>query len=364
MGQSGVGKSTLLNYILKLKRNKKAKAALGFPQTVETKLYFNENFPYLQIIDTQGIELNQQFGENKIFDDIEKIIDTHQDDYNNYVQCIWYCFSDNYLSSEIEVIKKLKAKLIPIIIVNNYSRSLDGIEKRKNELKELNLPFIDVRAKSFQNEIIGKKFEKYGDRELLELTIDVSKKENNLKIIEEIKNKIFQKVIHIFKEINAEKKKLSINEVVKSFITYTNLLDNEKFIDFMFKLIKIILIKFIDSNNEIKNWKDIDGMIRANELIEYTNEYNNFCENVINEQINNNFDSDINKIAIGFLDEQAKIEISNNLNIKIEDKKDKEGFIQIIKKFLKKKFSYLCQKYIIYTLSMMFVRKYVRLMKI
>ena len=75
VGKSGVGKSTLINNMLKIKEaSKKAEIGIGNFQTTEIKAYYNEDLPYLRLIDTRGIELNIKYGAEAIMKDAQNYI--------------------------------------------------------------------------------------------------------------------------------------------------------------------------------------------------------------------------------------------------------------------------------------------------
>ena len=64
VGKSGVGKSTLINAIF---QKKVAKTGAPEIQTTETTIYKPTiNNPYIQLIDTRGIELNSKYGPETI----------------------------------------------------------------------------------------------------------------------------------------------------------------------------------------------------------------------------------------------------------------------------------------------------------
>ena len=95
LGNSGVGKSTLINQFLKLKGGKKAKTGIGKYQTLDTTPYTSEEVTFLRLIDTRGIELNKGYGAEEIKSDAEKFIKLQLQlgDMNNFVHCFWYCIT-------------------------------------------------------------------------------------------------------------------------------------------------------------------------------------------------------------------------------------------------------------------------------
>ena len=94
--KSDVGKSTLINNLLNLKGDKKAKHGVGYIQTTDIKDYRNEDFPLLGLIETRDIELNNNYGA-----DAEKEVtkftsdQINNTDPNNFAQCILYCITRN-----------------------------------------------------------------------------------------------------------------------------------------------------------------------------------------------------------------------------------------------------------------------------
>ena len=60
IGQTGVGKSCLLNNLL-YNREEKARECYGKKGTKELKPYQSKTVPYLRLVDTVGIELNPAF---------------------------------------------------------------------------------------------------------------------------------------------------------------------------------------------------------------------------------------------------------------------------------------------------------------
>ena len=95
--------------------------------TTKNNLYNFELIPFLRLYDTRGIELKTEFGPENILNNALDIIiaSEKEKDFNNFVNCIWYCVTDTYIEdNEIEIIRKLRNQKenIPIIIV--YSHAL------------------------------------------------------------------------------------------------------------------------------------------------------------------------------------------------------------------------------------------------
>ena len=129
-GRSGVGKSTLINKMLKINR---AKTGVGKIQTKKVAEYTSPKINFLRLFDTRGIELDEEFGPDKILSQILKIIEDEknvneniiQDNCNDFIQCIWYCITGSVIEQkEIEILKKLKNNnySIPIIVVYFWVR--------------------------------------------------------------------------------------------------------------------------------------------------------------------------------------------------------------------------------------------------
>ena len=141
IGKRGVGKSTLINAIFK---EKVAKAGGPEIQTTETTVYnTNANNPFFQLIDTRGIELQQEYGPEKIIENTINYINAQyneEENYNNIIQSIWYYLTgDTIEDKEIEIINKLQKKfngLILLILVYIRMTMKSNFEKLKNQINQ------------------------------------------------------------------------------------------------------------------------------------------------------------------------------------------------------------------------------------
>jgi len=80
VGQSGVGKSTLINGMLN-----EELAKTGGPEivTLENHSYKSEKMPFLRLIDTRGIELDKEKGSDKIFENAINYINEQKNKIEN-----------------------------------------------------------------------------------------------------------------------------------------------------------------------------------------------------------------------------------------------------------------------------------------
>ena len=152
VGASGVGKSTLINAILKTN----AETNFGKPVTTKLDYYESDEITFLRLVDSRGIEKNQVSGVDGIFNSIQEFIRKRIEDNNpdKFIHCIWYCWNNTRLEDgEIALFQKLSKQYsgneIPIILVYTQAILEDHIKKAKEYIsKELNLnnDFIEVLA--------------------------------------------------------------------------------------------------------------------------------------------------------------------------------------------------------------------------
>ena len=138
-GNTGVGKTSLINTILKYSKDECLKTAIGRPCTMEEPKYYESNkIPLLRLADTRGIEkANYKIEELK--KSIDKFIKGKLEEGNPdfFVHCIWYCIGGTRLEQiEIDTLnyisKLYKFNPLPIIIV--YIQKVS--DQKMNEMEE------------------------------------------------------------------------------------------------------------------------------------------------------------------------------------------------------------------------------------
>ena len=190
-GQHGIGKSTLLNRVLKKQLAKTGHGdacTQGKPQPYES-----DEAKGLRIWDTKGIEQGD-YNINTAFFDIEETVDNleKENDPDKFIHCIWYCVHSNrFIKEEIKNLKKyynLYVKKLPIIIIYTQSHNqedadkmikyiegeINSIEKGNDEEKDNgNIKILKVLAED--EKINDIEFKAYGISNLMKVTSELAK---------------------------------------------------------------------------------------------------------------------------------------------------------------------------------------------
>lgn len=129
LGGTGVGKSTLINEFLELKKEERAKEGVtGDPTVTEDFKEYSKEIDKITYVlhDTQGILKDGELNINKrlelVCGEINKRIEEKNP--NNFIHCIWYCLTgSNIEESELKFIKKLLETLnlgekLPVILLH------------------------------------------------------------------------------------------------------------------------------------------------------------------------------------------------------------------------------------------------------
>ena len=351
MGKSGVGKSTLVNCMLK---EELAKTGVGNRVTLKDEFYKNKIIDFLHLIDTRGFELNREFSPINIYNEAIKTIDKQISDnktengYNNYVQCIWYCVSEGNLEGEeLKLISELKQKekYIPLIIVFTNAINVEEIDKMRKliEDKYPGLPFVDVLGKE------TKRKKSYGLDNLLNKTLEKCKNVEQGNIYEKIKDIFIKEIIKIFngkfEKIKENGYKLLIENFTQNFKQVKT--TKEEIINYICNLIEIPLSEYMKENNEMMreiNEESIKIFKESPDILNFLENFIIFYEKKTKEKI----EPILELKAIDFLDLQVNIELEQNKSIIEENKNDKNNFIEKIQNFLNNYFFYISQKYYIY----------------
>ena len=137
IGKSGVGKSTLINGILKEDR---AETLLGRPCTQGIKYYESQN---IRLWDTQGIELSENNNLDQVIKNTKELMlkNNNLGDPDKYIHCIWYCTTGQRFEQVEEKSVKILQNIyddnsLPLIIVYTLALSDQIFEGMKESIKK------------------------------------------------------------------------------------------------------------------------------------------------------------------------------------------------------------------------------------
>ena len=351
LGRSGIGKSTLINGLLK---EEMAYSVVGFRGTLQNDIYIgNNDLSFLTLIDTRGTELQEGSNLDKIVKNAEEFIEKRKleaktsGDYNKNIQCIYYCVKGGFLEdSELKAIEILikNKESIPLIVVFTMGVNKKDINSMRSLIKKRfnNIPFISCLAKS--NEDI----ESYGLDDLLELTLKVCQNSKNGNVYKAIQNKICKKVKIILGRVNDNIKGTISNKMFEKFIRFYNLVKDDELYKEIYKYLQIPFIEYMNFENENIALKEesIDEFKNLKSINEYIKEYINNYKNLSGETIKPILDEK----SLDYLDMQVIKEKESAESIKEENKNTKKDFIKIITGFLSSNFYYISQIYLFYKL--------------
>ena len=220
IGPTGVGKSTLINSVLKLDEKNKAKTANGKPVTLgEPHPYISEKIPGIRLWDSRGID-KSGYNIESLLKSVTKLINdaAEKNDPDKFIHCIWYCltghrFEEIERDSLIKLMKIYHDETLPIIIVYTQCISEDDSKSMEKEINNICMEKnrkIEIVSVLAENKEVGKKkktiVEKYGIDELLEKSFG--------KIECAVKSACFHSIRQQIK-INYENKIKSVHQKIK-----------------------------------------------------------------------------------------------------------------------------------------------------
>ena len=270
LGNTNVGKSTLINEFLKLDNSKRAKESEGGPtDTVDFTPYKgqNNNKTYF-LYDTNGItnigKDSIEFKKENIKKEITKRLQSHNP--NQLIHCIWYCFEgSNIQPSDKDFIENLlniySTYSIPIVYIHTLSISKKqsetckkGIEKYMMEIYNNDELKVKQQLNNYIN-IIARDYEEDGIKargldKLEELTYKEIKEKG-------IKSSFFEYIKQIIEKILINGVfNLILTEYSIKQLVYRSKKNLDKFSEL---LLKIINNDKLGLTQEIKN-KNIDSL--------------------------------------------------------------------------------------------------------
>lgn len=300
--------------------------------------------PYLQLVDTRGIQLSKDYSVNRIGDIINEYIQIQlaKKKIENFVHCIWYCISSNKFQDDEQdlvnnVIKAANTTKIPVIIVLTQAVNEPVVKEMKTYIKEKGFKdVVDIIAQGIPHKSII--IPPYGIDGLVELTIKKCREGldgfmknvmmENLTIY--IKNKLFSNNSNIKSRIIR----------IMMLDTYDNDLANQDFDGYINDIYYYNVAYFL-RKSRLENKSS--ALIKNSEFNLHKRNFISFCQQYEDKIIS----KEIQKFAYLFLDLQASKEIEKGTPVSMTNKRNYNIFINTTRKFLTDNFDYYAKKYYI-----------------
>ena len=348
IGRKGVGKTTLINYILGQKNGNNNTKITGNNNNNFT-IYENKNFSYLRLIEFKGIGFGKNDPET-IKEEAIKYIKKQEEfyDYNNIVHCIWYCVSDTrFEDDEITLLIKLKEVYndnnIPIIVI--YTKAIDAIVTKLmlDKIKNLNIGVSTIKLMAIPDkDNDGNKINAFGRDKLLALTIEKCTQALKGKLIYLMTNAISKEIKAKINKENNSNKKIIFNKLVNNFNkNYNIILEYNEFKNYLIEILQtniLYLFHAIDDDNKKNKLENIFNLLRGSDIFFNFGGYKHFYHNIIRDQIKDLID----KKAKDFLINQAKEEKKIG-NVNINNKRTLKDIQKSNDLFLEKNFTFIIQ---------------------
>ena len=152
IGSAGVGKSSLINEILKLEGNQKAKEGKGQSVTEKSTLYYSEKFN-IRMWDTQG--LDNKITQAYILKEIQRLVeDSLKKGPDFYINIILYCrkgdrFQNDEAQLIYEIMKLYPMDNLPVIITQLQAYLQEDSEEMEKVIRE-------ILSNYLENKIVNK----------------------------------------------------------------------------------------------------------------------------------------------------------------------------------------------------------------
>ena len=292
IGSTGVGKSTLINEVLKLDENSEnsAKTGMGEPITLgEPHPYISDKVKGLRLWDSQGID-KSGYNINQLKNSVINLINNNAKENNpdNFIHCIWYCVSEHRFETVerdclIELMKIYHDETLPIIIPYTQCISEEAGEIMMKEIDKIcmkenrKIKIIPVLAKDKK---VGKKgnytiLPKYGVEDLLKVSFE--------KIEGAVKSACFHSIREQIKnnyKNSIKQKQQKIKAAIKGHLnTFNTNLPLNKLKEKILKLFEIVIKILIFEEDETKILSENSKL----NLLNFLEEYTQICTEKLNE---------------------------------------------------------------------------------
>jgi len=363
VGRKGIGKTTLIKYMLNLDENK----IINNNSSKNFITYENINVPYLKLVEFKGIGLDPNSDPENVGKEALNYIQNEiknnnkNGDYNDFFHCIWYCISfTRFEESEKNLLINLSQvyndKTIPIIIVYTQNINNSDSDSMEKYIKGIGIKtsFIKVLAKDM-NVIHSRKTRKaFGKSDLLNLTFKKCTMALQGDMInfmidtisDDVKGKILSKNKSLEKMIN--------DNIIKKYINeYKCVLSDEGLKNYITEMIGNNLFSFYEKYNSKITNKTLNYLKKSNII----NSIDDFIK-IYKPKVYQIIEENLKEKAIMLIDKQSEIE-KDTVNIRLENKRYLKGFEKSIISFIKRNFYFISQKIIINYMIKNFFLEYI-----
>ena len=327
IGSTGVGKSTLINSVLKLDENSEnyAKTGIGQPITLgEPKFYISEKVKGLKLWDSQGID-KSGYNIKELKKSVTNLINTNAENNNpdNFIHCIWYCvtghrFEEIERDFLIDLMKIYHDETLPIIIAYTQCTSEEVGEKMKKEIEKI----CEEQKRKIKVILVLAKDTSMGRKEnptiIHNFGIDNLLKNSFEKIEGAVQSACFHSIREQIKsnyKDSIKKNQQKIKDAVKGHLgTFNISIPLKELKHKILKIFEIIIKLLIFEGDETKT---LSEKSKSN-LLNFLDEYTQTCADKLNEFMQ--------KKVIEKSIELAQSYLSNQENIKQKSNKINDGF--------------------------------------
>jgi hypothetical protein len=296
IGKQGTGKKTLVNKIFKLK-NIIINFENNFNQEIQE--YESEKLPFFKFILIK-FDNNFQFSfndyKNRIMNYINNQYQTNNK--NNYINCIWYCFTNGFLNmEELELIKSLNDsynKMIPVILVHTMSPNIQQILNSVSNFNINQEDLVILLAEDFFSQFNGL-LKSYGVDFLIIKTLEKYKNTFSL-YDDEMTNDILISI----KSQNEDICKSVNEQIIKNFVNeYSFPKEKEDFIEYLTDIFRLNIKYFL---TKIMSEQSINRINSEYTLIQSMFQFIQFYE----KDVLMIMEPTINSFVAGFIEQQKK----------------------------------------------------------
>ncbi len=321
VGETGAGKSTLVNSVLQLPPECQAETGSVKPCTMGKPKFYSSNNPDLKninLVDSRGFERDKNYSINIMEKEIIAFINEQKLNFRP-IHLVWYCFKGSrFEDSEDLLIKNIMRLNIPVLLV--YTQAVDNTIMDFEMITNKGYEYVEIIAKD-----IGKHIKSFG--------LDELKLKSNEYINNNYINILKDSIIYNFTMFTR-------NKLIKIKEYFEDDLDEYKLAN---KLTRDILFLFEDNNFNVMLFNKIKSII---------NNISCIIKKYVFNFIQNNNDDLFNKLIV----------LQQNINFKnggiLTNLKNREQWKRVVDSKLKIILSNFCLKNAIYKNDSLLLENY------